>query len=345
LTRRFDLLLRILVPITIGILGFFADFIATLFNPNYINGYTITWQIFLIFLMYESCLWLTAQLDLKISWETHFVHRGMIQIGLGLLVGVTVFFVCSYGFKWIAIHLYQQNDVIREKHIIGWTLNGLLYAVPIVFIQLALIFINRWHHANMALKDYETQSHKSHVEALRHQINPHFLFNNLNALHSLIYENQELAQEFVEHMASVYRYILNHRNEELVPLEDELTMVDHFRYLLHTRYGPNLEIRFEVLQDSCEFFIAPLALYMLVENAVKHNEISQEKRLLVEITVIHTNLVVRNNINSKITTFSSTKLGLKNLEKRYHYLSNTPIDIEKSEGFFEVKLPLLKVVQ
>lgn len=157
--------------------------------------------------------------------------------------------------------------------------------------------------------------------ALKTQVNPHFLFNNLNTLCSIIPENPEQAVDFVQQLSKVYRHILEVKDEKSIPLKEEMAVLEAYAFLLKTRFGDNLEINMEVDPTKMEDMIVPLSLQLLMENAIKHNIVSQDKPLKIIVKVIDGNLVVTNNLQKKNQIIESTGIGLTNIRNRYKLIA------------------------
>lgn len=178
-------------------------------------------------------------------------------------------------------------------------------------------------------------------ENLKQQLNPHFLFNSLTSLSSLIRLDQKVAGEFLDSLGKTYRYILKNRESELVPLQEELKFTDTYVRLQRTRFEKGLEVVQHIEEEYYHRKIAPVTLQNLVENAIKHNIIDEESPLKIIIYTEEDHVVVRNNLQRKNYVESSNRQGLQNLQSLYSYLSNRPVIIEEDKDFFTVKIPLL----
>lgn len=192
-------------------------------------------------------------------------------------------------------------------------------------------------------EELQRQNTQAQLDSLRNQVNPHFLFNSLNTLISVIPEDSGTAVKFAENLSSVYRYILEIRDKELIPLADELKCIDAYRYLLSIRFGNHIQFEFKNLENLAQKYIVPLSVQMLMENAVKHNVVSQSRPLTISISLENNQLKVCNKLQPKIQSISSTGIGLKNIEKRYQLLANREITVEKTDELFCVYLPILKM--
>jgi len=183
----------------------------------------------------------------------------------------------------------------------------------------------------------KTESAK--FETLKNQIDPHFLFNSLNVLTSLISENPKQAERFTTKLSKIYRYVLEQRNKELVAINEELQFAKNYMELLQMRFEDALE--FKIAEINSDLKLVPLSLQLLLENAVKHNVVSSKKPLQIKIFEENGFLKVSNNINPKETIGKSTKVGLQNIADRYGLISNEKVKINNNNKIFTVSLPLL----
>ena len=178
-------------------------------------------------------------------------------------------------------------------------------------------------------------------EGLKQQLNPHFLFNSLSSLNSLISYDQELAGEFLEELSSIYRYILKSRDAETVALTEEVKFVKNYIRLQQTRFGQGLVVDINLQAETDNGKIVPVTLQNLIENAIKHNVIDIDSPLHIQIFTEGQYLVVKNNLQKKNYVETSNKQGLANLTALYDYLSKRPVTMKEEEGFFCIYIPLL----
>lgn len=186
------------------------------------------------------------------------------------------------------------------------------------------------------------ESLMAQLNALKTQVNPHFLFNNLNTLCSIIPENPKQAVDFVQQLSKVYRHILEVKDEKSIPLKDELAVLEAYAFLLKTRFGDNLDIVMDVDPSKMEDKIVPLSLQLLMENAIKHNIVSQDKPLKIIVKVIDGNLVVTNNLQKKNQIIESTGIGLTNIRNRYKLITDKIITVTETLADFTVSIPLIQ---
>ncbi|MBP2831618.1 histidine kinase [Aquimarina sp. U1-2] len=183
---------------------------------------------------------------------------------------------------------------------------------------------------------------QAQLDTLRNQAQPHFLFNSLNTLRDIIDQNsKEDAKHFVDKLSSVYRFILESGNVNLISLQEELKFAKAYVHIQSERFGQNLKVNWNISNASLTFMIAPMCLQLLLENAIKHNIISKVKPLIIDVKTKDDYLLVSNKIQSKSTKIPSTRVGLANIKKRYELLSDTSVEIRSDKEYFIVALPLL----
>lgn len=184
----------------------------------------------------------------------------------------------------------------------------------------------------------------SKYEALKQQVNPHFLFNSLNSLKSLIKTDTERSVDFVIRLSDVYRYLLKHGAHGTVALREELDFMNAYIFLLERRYEQNLHIDVDLPEEYLDTMIPPVSLQILVENAVKHNIVSSARPLNVRIAIEDNCILVENNLQPKYSTEKSEKIGLGTIDNRYRLLTEKRIEVKNEEGKFRVYLPLILAV-
>jgi len=253
---------------------------------------------------------------------------------------LTAAYISFYG--WIIIHFRPLNAEL--------SIDKMLYVY--LFELLAIFLLTGLYEANYSLRKWkEIKTNKEAInkaglqgqlQSLKSQVNPHFLFNSLNTLSALITDEPKRAEQFVDEMAKVYRYLLQTNQHELTTLSTEIRFIQSYYHLLRTRYDTGLELRIEVEETALASYIPPLTLQLLVENAVKHNTILEKKPLFIEIRSIgNETLEVKNNLLGKSTPVKSTKLGLANIQAKYAILSDRQPVIDFGTEYFKVLLPLL----
>lgn len=182
---------------------------------------------------------------------------------------------------------------------------------------------------------------RSELAGLRNQVNPHFLFNSMNTLMNIVMEDQQLAVNFLKKLSKVYRYVLENREEQIIPLSKELDFIHSYVFLQKERFRGSLEVEIDIPDSYLSRKIVPLSLQILFENAVKHNIISKKKPLLIEVFIAQDKLHVRNNLQRKEQVMDSTKVGLENIKTRYKFFTAETIEVIADDQYFLVTIPLL----
>jgi sensor histidine kinase YesM len=182
---------------------------------------------------------------------------------------------------------------------------------------------------------------KAQFETLKSQVNPHFLFNNLNVLSSLIHVDPEAASRFVRQLSKVYRYVLENKDADTVSLEEELAFLEAYAFLLETRFGDSFRLNIRIPADCRPCRVPPAVIQMLVENAIKHNVIARAKPLHVDLLREDNYLVISNNLQRKSSVEHSSRIGLQNIMRRYEFLSSARVIVEETGETFSVKIPIL----
>ncbi|MBO6525272.1 MAG: sensor histidine kinase [Balneolaceae bacterium] len=221
-----------------------------------------------------------------------------------------------------------------------------LFALPFSFLIVVFVniegIIEDWKKSLLENEMLEKENAKARLNALQAQISPHFLFNNFNVLNALIDDNQKLAQQYLDALSDIYRYVLNYKNEELVSLTDEVGFIKKYLFLLQIRFDDKVVCDIDI-GNYGGYKVPPATLQILVENAVKHNEISSRKPLMISIKVKSDfRLEVRNNLQPKNGASESTEVGLKNVSDRFKCFTDLPVEINQNEEEFTVLLPVLK---
>lgn len=294
--------------------------------------------VFWVFL-WKGSQYIVIHLDTKLPWiekpSKRFitsliyvvVYTTLVVIGLDLIIDVFIFGKSA----GIAIQRINYTS-LTVSIFITLGINTFMHGRG---------FLLAWRQASIDNEKLKTEQVFTQFQSLKNQVNPHFLFNSMNALSSLVYEDQDKAVEFIRKLSQVYRYVLDSKDEEVVPLSDELSFMENFIFLQKIRFGNNLN--FELEHGNEEGYLPPLALQLLVENAIKHNVISDDHQLTIVVTVEKDHVTVSNNVKEKLAK-DSTGIGLKNLKERYKYLSNKDVTFNSSDKYFEVKIPLLDFV-
>lgn len=201
---------------------------------------------------------------------------------------------------------------------------------------------NELTEANTQLLKAQKENLQSQFDVLKQQVNPHFLFNSLNVLTSLIRLEPELAEKFTEHLSKVYRYVLENKDNELVKLTTELDFLDAYIFLLNIRFMGKIEVNISITEEKKNCLVIPLAMQLLIENAIKHNAMSKKSPLVIDIFIDDKHFLnIINNLQEREAHMVSTGVGLKNIQNRYLLLNNSAPEFEKTSTHFIARIPLI----
>ncbi|MDQ3292535.1 MAG: histidine kinase [Bacteroidota bacterium] len=293
------------------------------------------------FLLWTSNDRLAHILDRYYPWLKSPGRRLIISLVGTLLVSFVI--ILSLNAVILPLRGFSFSDLNSRD----W---GTMILAPVVitfFISLFMhsrSFLLGWRQTAIDAERLQKENIASQYDTLKSQVNPHFLFNSLNALTSLVTTDQELAVKFIKQLSEVYRYVLDSQSKEVVPLADEMKFVQSYIFLQQIRYSTSLQIEIADLSAN-KYQIAPLSVQMLLENAIKHNMILEDQPLHLKIyTLDEEYLVVENNLQIRNIRSDSMGMGLKNIQARYAYLTNKPVLIEQTNEYFRVQLPLLHFI-
>lgn len=305
----------------------------------------VNWLEFSVRILY---LFLTAVLFFSINLQTRRVSIGFVTIDFNkfyqrLLISIVLFFVVDFLLIRFHLALFQPVGTLQVFRFLFNINMAITVTMTILFAQIFRLVFNNYQisqsNAQLLKANAETK-----YEVLKNQVNPHFLFNSLNTINSLIVTDQQAAVHFVNNMSDVFRYVLKSSDVDMVTVEEELQFLEAYIHMLKGRHGNKLEVHIEVQPAHLYYRLPPMALQILIENAVKHNVVSTSKPLHIHI-FSHDDgqLTVSNNWQKRKITEPSTGLGLHNLNQRCKYLSNRDLVIQQTATQFSVTIPLMPV--
>ncbi len=274
----------------------------------------------------------------KLSWLKAPVKR--------LLFSLAATFVVTFIIWWFIASAWNAPtlgfDPMRPFR--GFELSDFLPTLLItLFISIFMhgrSFLYEWRQSALTAEQLKKEHIAARYETLKNQVNPHFLFNSLNVLTALVHKDADMAEQFIRQLSAVYRYVLDSRDQEVVPLEEEIKQLEAFIYLMKIRFGNSFEATIDVPDRSGK--VAPLTLQMLVENAIKHNEVSKSNPLIISIVKDQNDIVIQNNIQPKSVVAESSGVGLENIRARYQFLTDRQVRIEQTDQSFIVKIPIVE---
>ena len=316
---------------------------------NFIYGAKIAFnnelgELFLYTMLYSVTLGYANQmvfvyLDKKFATERFSLKR--------MVVGFVSSFVVTL---FIIFLLRIFTDVIIEggtfeKYWANERLANYVFAVVMTFIVLLCFYT---FYIYKAYSDSKVKEQKiiagtasAQFESLKNQIDPHFLFNSLNVLSSLIEENPDNAQKFTTSLSKIYRYVLEQKDKELVSVAEELAFAKTYMNLLKMRFENSITYEIPTDFNNLDAKVVPLSLQLLLENTIKHNVVSEQKPLHIKIYIENNYLIVENNLQKKEVLGDRKGVGLQNIVNRYRLISGRKMLIEESPTFFKVKIPIL----
>lgn len=304
---------------------------------------------FLLTALYTTGLWLANGysvdwLDKYVGWKQAPGKRLVFTLLVSLVGSLAVIVVVRLGFI-----LYRHQDVrqlVSAKYSNGYTFPLVITVICSLFMH-SRSFLLGWREALVRNERLQREMAQAETESLRQQLDPHFMFNALNALTSLVEEEPKLAVRFIRQLSQVYRYVLDARQREVVPLAEELEFAKSYLFLQNIRYGEALRIELPTAGDiPAHFVVPPLSLQLLLENALKHNaaSVSQPMHLRIALDCAARTLTVSNTLRlRRLGPDESLGIGLPNLTARYGHLTAEPIVVARTEAEFVVTLPVLEM--
>jgi sensor histidine kinase YesM len=270
------------------------------------------------------------------------------QTGNRLFVGFIVHFVVSYFLIVGCFYLYRL--LFFDITTFFETYNSAIIKLGIILLILTLIFeviyfalFSYYSYSKFQIETVkqERKQIELQLKALKSQLSPHFLFNSLNTISSLIYKDESRAEAFIRKLAKMYDFTLESYHQKLIKVKEELDFVDAYIYLLQTRFQDKFTCKININKDLLNTKIPPLTIQMLVENAIKHNQLSREKPLEIIISSTENSIIIENNITENPKNITSFNIGLKNINTRYLLLVNKTISIIRFEKF-TVQIPIIR---
>ncbi len=305
------------------------------------DGY---WHSVIISLIFTLCVWEgSRQIFIRVTNRFPKVQDNRKR--LVWLIGLSVLYIIvacpTVGF--LVDNLLPHEHMIKKPDFVQKYGSSMILLLTVGAIYESRRLFTLWKTTLIEKEHLERAHLASQLEGLRNQVNPHFLFNSLNTLIYLIPEDSEKAVRFVQQLSKVYRYVLESRDSQMIPLQEELGFLNAYIYLLRERFGDNLQVEIKGLEHLTQAAIVPLTLQILFENAIKHNVISTEKPLHIEVFAENSHLVVRNNFQRKNQVMDSTGVGLQNIKDRYRMLTDRAVEVIASRQYFTVALPMIEL--
>ena len=335
--RTVNLAIRIWVVLIISIIGWFnAGLFKSFFSAN-----SLKMALFILvsnLLIFEVCRWVLS-----------FVYKGLKKTtGATKRLAIVFFtaYVTATVMRLVLINIRPLFFDVTLQPFGHMVAMALIMTMPISWIVLAvnelLFFTEKTRKIEQEKEELAQVTLQQQYDSLKEQVNPHFLFNNLNSLITLISKDPERADSFVEEMSVVYRYLLRNNQDNTTTLKEEIRFIESYNHLLKTRFGQGFQSSIQVEPEAMNDQLPPMTLQLLVENAVKHNIVSADRPLYLKLFTNEGKLVVQNNLQKKTRAVASNKVGLANINAKYKLLKLPPVTIAETADSFTVTIPLIK---
>ena len=340
-TTPFGRLLRNLIGSII--LALIVTFFSYNFATKSLNTVMVTfaWAFAICFSQWLGHSFIFELLDKRISWQKQPLRRAIYGSLAIIVYAVVAYVFVTVIMTWIVFGELPDNS-LRWGIKSSYVAIIVSFAVSIIFLTYG--FFQSWKNSLLETERVKAEMLSYKYEALQNQINPHFLFNSFNVLSDLVYEDQKKAVTFIKQMSQLFRYVLDSREKELVPIKEELDFIASYAYLLQTRFEDKLVFDIQVAAEANEMMV-PMTLQFLIENCVKHNEISASKPLNINIFRDDSQIFVKNNLQLKKAEDSSTGTGLSNMVQQYSYFTDRQIIIRETDKEFSVEVPIIKSLE
>ncbi len=333
--ERIQRIIRTYIIITSGaFLGLLVRWISGKFSVEF-NIILFFVSFLLISVTWEFLRFVNHKLNRILPFEKSIPQRILFQLSIGTVFALIIRF---------GIYKFGEPSLDFKLDSLFMASTWVLYVLTSVGLNTIFFleyFIDRWKESIRQTERLEKEKTQVQFDNLKNQLNPHFLFNALTSLNSLISENKQLASQFLQHMSKVYRYVLLNKDKNFVSLQTELDFIKNYVFLAETRFGGALKIKFEINEQAHEQAIVPVTLQILIENAIKHNIVDHETPLHIDVFTSGDYLVISNNLQKRKTVETSNKLGLENLKSLYKFLTERPVLVEELQDRFNVKVPLI----
>ena len=285
---------------------------------------------------YMGCRGIAAFLRQRFADEKYLNTR--------LALSITIFILTSAVLLSLMLRTYEFTSFLDYKFNERDFIQGFAWMVVMnVFLTFLNEGVSRFQNYRDTIKETEQlkkEYRKSQLLGLKSQVNPHFLFNSLNTLSSLIYEDSDKAEQFLNELSKVYRYLLRNDDEQLVTLETELTFAHSYHFLIKSRYGEGFRLTIDVANDKKQWQLPPLTLQMLLENIFNFNKINKAQPLIISIASKGEFLEIKNTMQPKLGNYD-TETGLENIARKFWLLCQQSISIESNDQERVILLPLI----
>jgi len=282
---------------------------------------------------------LTLFLDRTLAWKKFPISRFLSQMVLGTTLSLFCLNIIYQSVK----HQFTEAPPDTNQ-VILMNIYGVAIILPIIAFYFGFKFLQAWRKSELESEQLMKENTRTQLLTLRNHLDPHFLFNNLNILSTLMEKNMTTSKTYLDKFAEVYRQILKKEHSDLTSLEEELKLIDSYMYLLKIRFENQVEFEINISATSNDKAIPPLTLQMLIENAIKHNMASEESPIHILIYDEGDYLIVKNNVQKKKYAEKEREgTGINNIKKRYSFFTDLDVEVREEKGHFIVMAPLLEI--
>ncbi len=329
-----EVIIRIVGITVISAVSVFLDF-------GFAQGGAGYMKAFLLSFIRTALIWNGSMLIIQYAIRRFSVFKETAKLIAFQVIALCIFvMLVELGEIYSAEHFLKVSISKSDKTAL--IIGSLLITFMISSIYASVAFFIQWKENLLRTQALEKANLEARYDTLRNQVNPHFLFNSLNTLLMLVNDNP-VASRYVESISEIMRYMLQSRDKEAVLLRDELNIARDYVFIQQSRFGDKLQVEFDVPEKYYHYAMPPLALQMLLENAIKHNVVSKDDPLRVRVYAIdNLFVVIENTVKAKIDKDPSTGVGLNNIRNRYIHLAGKDIIVKNENSKFVVMLPLFE---
>ena len=297
------------------------------------------YTILIAFIIWEGNRYLLFSMRSYFDWYKKPIRKIIV-----LLFGITFYTLPVSILMLVGWYHIFFNSAINWPVIFSATMVMMVCVIFITHVYETVFLVKESENEMLRAEQFERARAEAELEALKNQIDPHFIFNSLNTLSYLIEEKPAKAKQFNDNLADVYRYILQNKARDLVLLQEEVHFLEDYFSLLKIRFEKAVQLQLQIDRALFDqYLVPPISLQVLMENAIKHNEFSDANPLVMDISFANDTLIFCNETRKKTLRKPSSKIGLKNLDERYKLTTGNTISIEETENTFCVVLPVLKI--
>lgn len=336
----------ILKAVFLGTIIYFVILLILFLTGSFADGFSLqrAWEEYyknMIFsvIIYMINVYAWRFVSQKFGDDFLNLRRLIIGISVNFIASIFAIFlsrlILNVGLDKMSLTEFLLNERPNDYYV------SLIIAMVVVVVFYAFYFYKHWQETKVKEQKIIAGTASAKFDALKNQLDPHFLFNSLNVLTSLIEEAPDQAQKFTTSLSKVYRYVLEQKNKDLVSVDEELQFAKTYVRLLKMRFENSIIFDIPDASLDPEAKIVPLSLQLLLENAVKHNVVTSDKPLRIKVQEQNGMLVVSNNLQEKQVVKKSSGVGLQNIRQRYGILTDRQVSIDKNESEFSVRLPIL----